>query len=487
MTTGLVDFSVAQVKDPDPAAVLRALGPKVFEFKSIEDTGATPGSGSDAAPAINAALQAYGQVLIPPGDWHTNSPILIPRGKRVLGFGPLVSRIFPQHSGAAFEIEEAETVNSYLGMVGIRMGTASTGIQVTGHRVTLEHTWFEGGEAGSWAIDMIDCNESQILYPVMGLPGIEEFTGNGIRWRNSDPATNPVNYGDSIVIQPIIRLSRENTTGVMLDGGGEGNVINNINFDRVQVTASAGGGTPISGTIGLKLKNASRNRLIGGGFEAIEVGVDEEATGSTGGLENIGNSYFGVYTINATTPYRDTNGSIANSVKRTTFMGCRGFPQHDSNAGPDGPVRISDSVFGEGAWFESQVSGLPDVRVGQEAGESGTLYVTEGIPDNGWDGTRPKGGIKFVVSGNNGRIEPSDKSAPGGNDVRLFIGRGDSTMRIVQIESPLGIWTAPSGGPVSPIDNMLVYADGTNWDPGLGAGLYFREGGTFKKVSLTAP
>lgn len=31
-------------------------------------------------------------------------------------------------------------------------------------------------------------------------------------------------------------------------------------------------------------------------------------------------------------------------------------------------------------------------------------------------------------------------------------------------------------------DGMLVYADGTNWDPGAGGGLYFRHGGAWVKL-----
>ena len=36
--------------------------------------------------------------------------------------------------------------------------------------------------------------------------------------------------------------------------------------------------------------------------------------------------------------------------------------------------------------------------------------------------------------------------------------------------------------PARPRDGMLVYADGTDWDPGAGGGLYFRHGGAWAKL-----
>lgn len=36
--------------------------------------------------------------------------------------------------------------------------------------------------------------------------------------------------------------------------------------------------------------------------------------------------------------------------------------------------------------------------------------------------------------------------------------------------------------PDKPRDGMVRYADGTNWDPGSGEGLYGREGGTWVKL-----
>lgn len=36
--------------------------------------------------------------------------------------------------------------------------------------------------------------------------------------------------------------------------------------------------------------------------------------------------------------------------------------------------------------------------------------------------------------------------------------------------------------PLRPRDGMIVYADGTNWDPGAGEGVYGREGGAWVKL-----
>lgn len=40
--------------------------------------------------------------------------------------------------------------------------------------------------------------------------------------------------------------------------------------------------------------------------------------------------------------------------------------------------------------------------------------------------------------------------------------------------------------PVRPKDGVIVLADGTNWDPGLGAGLYVRANDTWNLLTMTA-
>lgn len=39
-----------------------------------------------------------------------------------------------------------------------------------------------------------------------------------------------------------------------------------------------------------------------------------------------------------------------------------------------------------------------------------------------------------------------------------------------------------SESPARPVDGMLVYADGSNWDPGSGEGFYGRENGSWVKL-----
>lgn len=39
--------------------------------------------------------------------------------------------------------------------------------------------------------------------------------------------------------------------------------------------------------------------------------------------------------------------------------------------------------------------------------------------------------------------------------------------------------------PVRPKEGIIVLADGTNWNPGLGQGLYVRHNNTWNKVTLT--
>lgn len=49
-------------------------------------------------------------------------------------------------------------------------------------------------------------------------------------------------------------------------------------------------------------------------------------------------------------------------------------------------------------------------------------------------------------------------------------------------ETPTVRLTVLNAAPAKPRNGMLVYADGTNWNPGSGAGVYAYEGGSWVKL-----
>lgn len=44
------------------------------------------------------------------------------------------------------------------------------------------------------------------------------------------------------------------------------------------------------------------------------------------------------------------------------------------------------------------------------------------------------------------------------------------------------IWAKQTAEPVKPQEGMIVFADGTNWNPGSGKGIYYYNGTTWVKL-----
>ena len=458
-TLGELPSKIAQ-----PDAVTRRLGDKLSEQVSVRDFGALGDGIADDTQAIAQAIASgAGTIHFPTGTYRTTAPIVLPESQRIVGHGGYNAQIDCHHSGAALIIQNNGGTGAYVSDIGINMGiAASTGIQVNGHRVILDHVWFTGGTSAAWAIDMVDANECAVLHMVAGSAGLPPFTANGIRWRNSDPANNAVNYGDSLISQPIIRLGVPNTTGILLDGGGQGNLINNVNIERVQVTAPATGPVPHAGTIGLHLKNASRIRVFGGGFESIGTGVFEEGSGSGGALECQANSYIGIYTQNAQTPYADSNETVARSVQQRTFVACDQFPLALGMS--DGDVLLPGGLA-----VPDYVAGNPSMSF---RSFNGPLLIT---PDSTPNVENPEAGIRITCP-TSGTANP--RIAPSGTNPQKRLYLGSNGIRTVTIEPVLHMF-AKSSQPNSPNDGMIAYADGVNWNPGSGSGLYVRDSGTW--------
>lgn len=73
---------------------------------------------------------------------------------------------------------------------------------------------------------------------------------------------------------------------------------------------------------------------------------------------------------------------------------------------------------------------------------------------------------------------------PDTNELADVISWLRTEMDLIRQAMPGDILTIPilNAAPVKPRNGMLVYADGTNWNPGSGAGFYGRQGGSWVKL-----
>ncbi|MEO1018543.1 MAG: hypothetical protein AAFY56_12755 [Pseudomonadota bacterium] len=310
-------------------------------------------------------------------------------------------------------------------------------------------------------MDLVDANNVELSNIRVGGVGTNVFFGNGIRWRNGDPAHNPSNYGNGLLQAIDIRLGNSDVVGIHLQGESS-RLITNVLLEKVRVSAPMAGSTPFVGSVGIKLDSCVRTTLQSVDLEALAVGVQE--FGISNGLGAcVANQYIGVYAINVTTSYVDSNATVSRSVQQRTFLGCDNFP---ATVGLDD----GDTVVPAGFWLQSFVYGENAVRLRCFSGH-------ELILD---DGEEP-GSLGFDVGGSSPRIAPKQT----GNVVRLYLGRGSSptnnTMRDVTIEPVLRLAPRDSQNPATTTGQM-VYADGVNWDPGHGEGFYFFERGSWRKV-----
>ena len=431
--------------------------------------GATGQGVTDDSAAIQRAIDSGAkEIVLPEGIVKIVEGVTIGADQSLVSTRPYSTIINVEKANGAAVTVGLDGLTGNLGaqvrglIFNLGSQAGAIGIRVNGHRVQVHDCLFSGGAADAWAIDMVDANECVLNRIICGYNETPDFTANGIRWRNSDPATNAVNYGDSEIIQPLIRLGRADTTGIMFDGGGNGNLINNMNVYRVQVTAPESGSTPYDDTIGIHIKNSSRCRFFGGGCEAVATGVYEQGTANSGGNECQGNGYFGFYTQNCTAPYTDSNSSVARSVQQRVFLGCDFFPQITG-------IGDGDTAIGAGLSIPGFTTGEPQFTI---RSYNGPCLIT---PDTTTSVENPTAGLRIempTTGDANPRITPSGN----GGGQRLYLGH--PSIRSVSYDAPLHSF-ARSAAP-SNIDNgMIVYADGVNWNPGSGSGLYVRDDGAW--------
>lgn len=74
---------------------------------------------------------------------------------------------------------------------------------------------------------------------------------------------------------------------------------------------------------------------------------------------------------------------------------------------------------------------------------------------------------------------PRPGEAPQDYAQRIF----DDLTKALREAQPLMMLKVLSVAPPKPRDGMVVFADGTNWNPGAGAGVYARVGGAWAKLN----
>ena len=311
------------------------------EFVSVLDFGAKGDGVTDDTTAIQAAANSELRLCFPPGKYRLTAPVSVRPGRTIAGSGREVTEIiakgalafiFQRNEGAnKIDNTAAEDWNcSSIQDMAFRMSTG--GIRAIGHEFRAARLNFYGGSSASqadldgWCIDMVDANECRISTINAGhVGGVDHIlSANGIRWRAATPGAN---YGDSLIDETSIKLGAANTVAVLIDGHGAdpAKVIHNMVLQRIQVNApqTDSGITPLCGSNGIKLWNASRICLIDCDVEVLETAFEEfsERVGGVAGA-CVANTFIGCNARYSTTNYRDSNSTFAGSVIQPNFVGC---------------------------------------------------------------------------------------------------------------------------------------------------------------------
>ena len=431
---------------PRTGAVARTIAGKLGETASVRDFGAVGDGVADDTAAIAAALASGARcVVLPEGIYKLTAPLDAPARTAVLGAGRDATILRVAHNGHGLSWSGAEYVDGALDGIRVELPATSTAaaIRCRGNNFRASDLRIVGGGAGAWGIELDQCNDFSVSDVLMWGDGADAFAANGIWIRNSTTAA--INYGDGTLAQISIRLGSDDTKGFFFDGPTNGNIINNILIAKATIHA-----TGRSGCRGIHIRNSRRLTFVSIDLENLAGGVLEEGTASD---RTEMNQYIGVFALNVTTAYADSNGSIGRSVFNRLFLGCDNFPALSGFA--DG-----DAMVQRGLWLPSWSNGQPLARLIEhngycriDRGETGAYVYLGGNP-----------------SGNNSRLTSGAVGASA-NSVTLYL--GDSTLQRVSFDAPphIGDRTAV---PPGASDNMLAFADGATWNPGFEKGLYSR-------------
>ncbi len=452
-----------QVRLDHGNAVGRSIKEKLEERVSVKDFGAVGDGQIDDTLAFQTALTSNaGAIFVPAGRYRLTSELLLAPKTRLYGAASGRTTIVADHNAHVLRATALGELGVQLEDLAFELGGSADGLWLQGDKASLRNIEISGGSPNIWGIDFVDTNNIDVHRAKIGGVGASVFRGNGIRWRNSNPATNPSNYGVGLLQAIDIRLGSENTTGILLQGQST-RLITNAMLAKIHIIAPASGATPFAGTVGIRMESCVRMTLQSVDLEALAIGVQELGISNALGA-SVGNQYIGVYVINVGVAYEDSNGTISRSVQQRTFLGCDNFP---ATVG----LNDGDAVLPAGLWLQSFVYGDNAVRMRCFSGHE--LIIDDGAE---------VGSLALDVGGNSPRVAPKET----GSGVRLYIGRGSSisanTMRDVTIEPVLRLGPRSDQNP-SPTSGQMAYADGTNWNPGQGEGFYFFERGGWRKVA----
>ncbi|MDX6750268.1 glycosyl hydrolase family 28-related protein [Geminicoccaceae bacterium 1502E] len=480
-----------------PGATGRRLSDKLAEQVSVKDFGAVGDGVADDAPSFQAALDAHGAVYVPPGTYRLATALQVKPRRRLAGAGRDVTVLaaeadlalsFRRNSGA-WRIEPGSTEDwNRSSLADLTVSMTTGGVRVEGHEFFAERLRFRGGAAAGWCLDMVDANECALRDISAGYGGGEDtLLAGGIRWLGQ---TAGVNYGDSSIEEVSIKLGAAGTTGIRLEHQGSlTSLINNMVVRRVQVNAPASGLTPLAGTIGIALSQVRRCLLEQVDVEVVELGFDE--AGSAGG-GNSGSSslvsYVGCHVLNCPTPYRDSNGTLAGSAMRRSFLGgTEVFPLKTGTSSGDVSARagLGDTLLPAGLWLSEPSNGgiavqLRSPNVGQllvtgDFIESGTL------PDGHPKKAMPRQALGVDVTSFNVTRLYRPRGYAEGAFSRLALGNGEGhasgPLHRVEVSDPLYLAPRPSEPP-QPLNGLVGYYEQSSALPGgtawIGPGWYTR-------------
>ena len=439
---------------PRSGAVPRTIAARLADTISVRDFGAVGDGIADDTAAIAAALASGARcVVLPDGSYRTTAPLAVPAKTVLLGAGRDATILKVAHDGYGITWSGAEYVDGAVDGLRVELPATNTAaaIRCKGNNFRASDLRIVGGGAGAWGIELDQCNDFSVSDVLMWGDGADGFAANGIRVRNSTPAA--VNYGDGTLAQISIRLGSDNTKALFFDGPTNGNIINNILIAKATIHA-----TGRTGCRGVHIRNGRRLTFVSVDLENMAEGVVEEGTAVD---RTEMNQYIGVFALNVTMAYADSNGTISRSVFNRLFLGCDNFPALPGFA--DG-----DAMVQRGMWLPSWSSGQPLTRLVEhngycriDRGETGAYVYLGGNP-----------------SGNNSRLT-SNAVGASVNTVTLYL--GDPNLQRVSFDAPPHIGdrtTAPSNAS----DNMVVFADGATWNPGFEKGLYSRTSSWYRLV-----
>lgn len=401
---------------------------------NVKEYGALGDGTTDDTATIAAAVAACpegGEVYFPRGTYRLSGTITISKAITI--------------SGAGYES-------------CIYLTTSDDGFLFDGHLITgglngfvLRDMTFEGGTGTGNAIKLYRCHRNRIEninIPTIGEAGLYLY---------GSILNTIINMTVSVNLPPVIATPVNPKYGVRMvaDGSMTINSSTFVNLIVEGITTSPGIGVAIH-------DGAVSNIFVGGTSEGNTIGIqlgDSTAAGTT-------NNVFLAFHVESNTSDWD-------------FKAASGEPEYNVVLGQfQVPPGITNFNYLFRPTVEGGTSTNPAIRFYDDLDtgfyRAGTAFaIAHG------------GAIQFSITGTN--VISYKNILPGSNDA-LDIGDLSSGLRFRNIDITqymkanrmrVELLTAE---PADKTNGMIVYANGTDWDPGSGAGFYGREAGAWVKL-----